>query len=97
MFSKDLDSVNTISRGLKAGTVWVNCYNTADNAVPFGGYKQSGVGREKGEYALEHYTQVIGMLLCLGGEDGAFKGVGVSRRGHKATHGVGLGRRRTRR
>jgi hypothetical protein len=58
VFSKDLDSVNTISRGLKAGTVWVNCYNLFDNAVPFGGYKESGVGRERGEDCLEHYTQV---------------------------------------
>ena len=44
--------------GLRAGTVWVNCYNVYDAAVPFGGYKDSGVGREKGEYALQSYTKV---------------------------------------
>jgi hypothetical protein len=67
VFSKDLDSVNTISRGLKAGSVWVNCYNIGDNAGPFGGYKQSGVGREKGEYGLQHYTQVLCTATVLEG------------------------------
>ena len=43
--------------GLHSGTVWVNCYNINDPAVPFGGYKDSGIGREKGEYALSNYTK----------------------------------------
>jgi aldehyde dehydrogenase (NAD+) len=42
---------------LKAGTVWVNTYNQYDPAIPFGGYKQSGFGRELGERALELYTE----------------------------------------
>jgi acyl-CoA reductase-like NAD-dependent aldehyde dehydrogenase len=47
-----------MSRSLKAGTVWVNCYNVFDDAVPFGGYKDSGFGRDKGQEALEAYSQV---------------------------------------
>lgn len=58
VFSTSLDSINTLTRGLRAGTVWVNCYNVYDAAVPFGGYKDSGMGREKGEYALNNYMQV---------------------------------------
>lgn len=58
VFSNNLDTINTLTRALRAGTVWVNSYNLFDSAVPFGGYKESGLGREKGEYALECYTQV---------------------------------------
>jgi aldehyde dehydrogenase (NAD+) len=58
IFGRDITTINTITRGLKAGTVWTNCYNVYDAAVPFGGYKDSGLGREKGEYALKNYTQV---------------------------------------
>lgn len=50
--------MNRLVRGLRAGTVWVNSYNLFDSAVPFGGYKESGIGREKGEYALSNYTKV---------------------------------------
>jgi len=56
--SKDLDHVNQLTAGLRAGTVWVNCYNSFDAASPFGGYKMSGMGRELGEYGLENYTEV---------------------------------------
>lgn len=45
-------------RGLQSGTVWVNTWNQFDAAVPFGGYKLSGIGREHGEEVLSHYTQV---------------------------------------
>jgi len=58
VWTKDLDTANTLSRNLRAGTVWVNCYNVFDAAIPFGGYKQSGIGRDKGEYALQEYTEV---------------------------------------
>lgn len=44
--------------GTQAGTVWINAWNIVDKAVPFGGYKQSGIGRENGEAVLFHYTQV---------------------------------------
>nr|CAD10505.1 aldehyde dehydrogenase [Polytomella sp. Pringsheim 198.80] len=65
VFSKDLDTVNTLVRGLHAGTVWVNCYNLFDSAVPFGGFKTSGIGREKGEYALSNYTKVKAVYMPL--------------------------------
>ena len=47
-----------VCRGLQSGTVWVNTWNQFDAAVPFGGYKLSGIGREHGEEVLNHYTQV---------------------------------------
>ena len=50
--------VYVLCRGLQAGTVWVNTWNQFDAAVPFGGYKLSGIGREHGEEVLSHYTQV---------------------------------------
>ncbi|ETN75770.1 aldehyde dehydrogenase family protein [Necator americanus] len=56
--TKDLDKALYVANNIRAGTVWVNCYHVLDAAAPFGGYKQSGFGREMGEYALEEYTQV---------------------------------------
>jgi len=56
--SRDIGTALSAANDLDAGTVWVNCYDNFDMACPFGGYKTSGWGREKGEYALENYTQV---------------------------------------
>jgi aldehyde dehydrogenase (NAD+) len=50
---------------LKAGTVWINCYDVFDTAAPFGGFKMSGVGRELGEYALRNYTEVKTVVVAL--------------------------------
>jgi len=47
---------------LKAGTVWVNCYDVFDAAAPFGGFKQSGIGRELGEYGLEQYCEIKSVI-----------------------------------
>ncbi len=47
-----------IADEVRAGTVWINCYDVFDAAAPFGGFKQSGIGRELGEYGLEAYTEV---------------------------------------
>lgn len=58
VFSNDLDKVNYLTQGIKAGTVWVNCYNILGVQAPFGGYKESGFGRELGEYGLHQYTEV---------------------------------------
>ena len=55
VFTRSLDVANTLSRALRAGTVWVNCYDVFDATIPFGGYKMSGVWREKGIYALRNY------------------------------------------
>ncbi len=58
VWTKDISKAMAISNRVRAGTVWVNCYDVFDAAAPFGGFKQSGIGRELGEYALEHYTEV---------------------------------------
>jgi aldehyde dehydrogenase (NAD+) len=62
-------SVNTairVSNALKAGTVWVNNYNLVSYQAPFGGFKESGLGRELGKYALDNYTQVKTVRIRLG-------------------------------
>jgi len=58
VFSKNIDRALQVAHKLKAGTAWVNCINQLHPQVPFGGFKQSGIGRELGEYALENYTAV---------------------------------------
>ena len=58
VWTRDIKKAHYVAKRLKAGTVWVNTYNVYDTAAPFGGYKQSGFGREMGMHALEHYTQV---------------------------------------
>ncbi len=58
VWTRDIKKAHYVARKLKAGTVWINTYNVYDTAAPFGGYKQSGFGREMSAYALEHYTQV---------------------------------------
>ncbi|CAD7698343.1 unnamed protein product [Ostreobium quekettii] len=65
VWTKDLDLANRLSRGLRAGTVWINCYNAFDHAVPFGGYKMSGFGRDLGEYALSNYMEVKAVVTPL--------------------------------
>ncbi|KAI1076445.1 aldehyde dehydrogenase [Whalleya microplaca] len=63
-------NVNTairVSNELRAGTVWVNCYNLLHHQLPFGGYKESGIGRELGEAALHNYTQNKSVAIRLGG------------------------------
>merc|ERR1719391_1018538 len=58
VFSQDIGKTIYVSNSLRAGTVWVNTYNPFSMAAPFGGYKESGIGRELGEYGLENYTEV---------------------------------------
>jgi acyl-CoA reductase-like NAD-dependent aldehyde dehydrogenase len=58
VWTRDIKKAHYIAKRLKAGTVWINTYNIYDPASPFGGYKQSGFGRELGMHALSHYTQV---------------------------------------
>ena len=58
VWTKDIGRAIRMSEKLQAGTVWVNTYNVYDTAAPFGGYKQSGFGREMSVHALEHYTQI---------------------------------------
>ena len=70
VFSSNINTCNSVSRALKAGTVWVNCYDVFDASVPFGGYKQSGFGRVKGEYALENFTNVKSVTQLLPDDGG---------------------------
>ncbi|KAI9354458.1 aldehyde dehydrogenase domain-containing protein [Pilaira anomala] len=58
VYTTNLDTAITVSNELQAGTVWVNCFDVFDQSTPFGGYKQSGFGKELGKYALHEYTQV---------------------------------------
>lgn len=65
VFSRDISRALTVAHKLHAGTVWVNCYNQLHAQVPFGGFKESGIGRELGEYALENYTEVKAVQVNL--------------------------------
>jgi aldehyde dehydrogenase (NAD+) len=58
IWTRDVGKAHRIARAVRAGTVWVNCFNHFDAASPFGGFKQSGIGRELGKYAVDLYTQV---------------------------------------
>ncbi len=66
VWTKDISKAHQLASTLKAGTVWINCYNVFDAAAPFGGYKQSGFGREIGKAALELYTQIKTVWTNLG-------------------------------
>src|ERR1700726_585101 len=65
IWTKDLSKAHLLAAQLHAGTVWVNCYNVFDAAMPFGGYKQSGWGREMGHEVLENYTEVKSVCIKL--------------------------------
>jgi aldehyde dehydrogenase (NAD+) len=65
VWTKDVKKAHQMANRLRAGTVWVNCYDVFDAAAPFGGFKMSGFGRELGEYALELYTEVKTVTVSL--------------------------------
>ena len=65
VWSRDVKKALRTAKSLKAGTVWVNAYNFYDPGLPFGGYKESGFGRERGHYALAEYTQVKSIWIDL--------------------------------
>lgn len=66
VWTKDVRKAHRLANALRAGTVWINCYDVFDAAAPFGGFKMSGQGRELGEYALELYTEVKTVYVNLG-------------------------------
>jgi phenylacetaldehyde dehydrogenase len=65
VWTRDLSKAHRIAEKLRAGTVWINCYNIFDAAMPFGGYKQSGWGREMGHEVLEQYTEVKSVCVAI--------------------------------
>ncbi len=65
LWTSDVSKVHRLSRRLRAGTVWVNCYEEGDLTVPFGGYKLSGNGRDKSRHALEKYTELKTTFIHL--------------------------------
>ncbi len=65
IWTKDISKAHALAKKIKAGSVWINCYNVFDAALPFGGYKQSGWGREMGHEVLEAYTEVKAVTTLL--------------------------------
>ena len=65
VWTRDVTKAHRLARRLKAGTVWINCYNVFDAALPFGGYKESGWGREMGQAAVELYTEIKAVTTRL--------------------------------
>jgi acyl-CoA reductase-like NAD-dependent aldehyde dehydrogenase len=65
IWTRDIKRAHALSKRLRAGTVWINTYGLMDAALPFGGYKQSGFGRELGIHAVEHYTELKTVWMSL--------------------------------
>ena len=65
VWTRDVKKAHAISRRLQAGTVWVNAYNFYDAAMPFGGYKASGFGRDLGPESLREYSQVKSVWVSI--------------------------------
>ncbi|MDI1296604.1 MAG: aldehyde dehydrogenase family protein [bacterium] len=65
VWTRDLGTAHRMARGIRAGSVWVNCYQMLDPAVPFGGYKMSGFGRESGPHHIEDYLETKAVWIKL--------------------------------
>jgi phenylacetaldehyde dehydrogenase len=65
VWTKDISTANKMAKRIRSGTVWINCHNVFDAALPFGGYKQSGWGREMGAEVLNNYTEVKAVTTAL--------------------------------
>jgi aldehyde dehydrogenase (NAD+) len=68
VWTRDIGKAHAIAHSVRAGTVWVNCYNVFDAGAPFGGFKQSGTGRELGEYGLQQYTEIKTVTVKMTGQ-----------------------------
>ncbi len=65
VWTRDIGKAHAIANNVRAGTVWVNCYDVLQAAAPFGGFKQSGLGRELGEYGLQQYSEIKTVTIKL--------------------------------
>jgi phenylacetaldehyde dehydrogenase len=65
VWSKDISTVHRLVPKIRAGTVWVNCHNFVDPAMPFGGFKQSGFGREHGRAVIDLYTELKSVCIAV--------------------------------
>jgi aldehyde dehydrogenase (NAD+) len=65
VWTRDIGKAHAIADRVRAGTVWVNCYDVFDAAAPFGGFKRSGIGRELGEKSLDNYTELKTVTVAL--------------------------------
>ncbi|MCH8348485.1 MAG: aldehyde dehydrogenase family protein, partial [Proteobacteria bacterium] len=66
VWTSDLSRAHRVARKIRAGSVWVNYYDGGDMTAPFGGFKQSGTGRDKSLHALEKYTEMKATWINLG-------------------------------
>ena len=65
IWTKDLSNMHKLAAKIKSGTVWGNCHSVIDPALPFGGYKQSGLGREQARQGVEAYTELKSVIIAL--------------------------------
>src|SRR6185369_13770337 len=65
VWTRDIGKAHRLASQVKAGTVWINCYDVFDAGAPFGGFKMSGMGRELGQYALQLYTEVKTVTMAM--------------------------------
>ena len=66
VWTRDIGKAHQIANAIKAGSVWINCYHVFDSALPFGGYKQSGWGREMGQAVLSNYLEMKAVTSKIG-------------------------------
>ena len=66
VWTNDIKKAHKLAAQIKAGTIWINCYNQFDPSMPFGGYKMSGYGRELGKHSIDLYTNIKSVWVNLG-------------------------------